>query len=188
MLATRRPPHHTYSLDCFDCHSALENRQTPPASRLETVTTADPMTSIDSYDDNRINSPLPTILNTSESEQTASTGDPLLSQQSECSSPPENSKRIPRQARKPSPGLAARLAALGFGSDSSKERQSAAHLAAIGKIPEDQIRYLESIHQLNSAPNIIQRSGRAWSGATAALTPQLTGDSYTSTSSADRKY
>jgi hypothetical protein len=99
----------------------------------------------------------------------------------------DNEKRIFRQARKPSPGLAARLAALGFGKDKNLEQRQSSSPTQIGRIPEDQIRQLESIHQSNSAPSIIQRRGRAWSAASGRLTPQLTGGSYSSSMSADTR-
>src|ERR1700716_2351163 len=57
-----------------------------------------------------------------------------------------------RQPRKPSPGLAARLKALGFGKESNRRQKSAspAVTESIGRIPEDQIRQLDSIHRTNS--------------------------------------
>ncbi|EKD15514.1 karyogamy protein [Drepanopeziza brunnea f. sp. 'multigermtubi' MB_m1] len=96
-----------------------------------------------------------------------------------------DSNRKPRQARKPSPGLAARLRALGFGKNSngSTPCRSPTH-DRIGRIPEDQIQKLDLIHRANSvkalqSPSIHSR-GRAWSGTSGHLTPQVTGGSFTS--------
>lgn len=83
--------------------------------------------------------------------------------------------RKPRQSRKPSPGLAARLRALGFGKDSASPSPPADR---VGRIPEDQLRQLDEIHQANTrSHSAVPRRGRAWSGSTAPLTPQATGGS-----------
>jgi len=96
--------------------------------------------------------------------------------------PDQNDNRKPRQARKPSPGLAARLKALGFGSNNASKSKSPSPSAdRIGRIPEDQIRQLDHIHRANSAtPSlVVERRGRAWSGTSGRLTPQVTGGSFT---------
>lgn len=78
-----------------------------------------------------------------------------------------------KQPRKPSPGLAARLKALGFGSSSSpsaKSPDTPANAPArdpIGRLTEDQIRQIELKHQANSVTSIIERRGRPWKGASA---------------------
>jgi len=86
----------------------------------------------------------------------------------------------PRAPRKPSPGLAARLKALGFGRDSTSPSPSASTSPSadrIGRIPEDQIRQLDYNHRATSASSTIIPRGRAWSGSTSGhLTPQVTGD------------
>lgn len=74
-------------------------------------------------------------------------------------------------ARKPSPGLAARLKALGFG---GTPRQSSAPVAYvydhIGRLPEDQLRSIDEKHQANSSNDEpSERRGRAWKGAGAPL-------------------
>jgi hypothetical protein len=91
---------------------------------------------------------------------------------------PEPAK--PRQARKPSPGLAARLKALGFGKqDTSKPNSRSPSDDRIGRIPEHQIQKLDIIHRANSTnSSTVQRRGRAWSGISGHLTPQVTGGSY----------
>ncbi|KAL2064762.1 hypothetical protein VTL71DRAFT_3901 [Oculimacula yallundae] len=93
-------------------------------------------------------------------------------------------QRKPRQARKPSPGLAARLKALGFGKDSNEPKlHRSPSNDRIGRIPEDQIQKLDLIHRANSLksvkPATSQSRGRAWSGTSGLLTPQATGGSYT---------
>lgn len=89
-------------------------------------------------------------------------------------------QRKPRAARKPSPGLAARLKALGFTRDSKSTSPSpSTERDRIGRIPEDQIQKLDSSHLANSNSSIIRR-GRAWSGNRIGggfLTPQRTGGS-----------
>lgn len=95
-----------------------------------------------------------------------------------------NTSRSTRQPRKPSPGLAARLKALGFGKESNRRQKSAGPAASefIGRIPEDHIRQLDFVHRTNSTKSHIQRRGRAWSGSSNTTTrqpPQIVGDSST---------
>lgn len=95
-----------------------------------------------------------------------------------------NTSRSTRQPRKPSPGLAARLKALGFGKESNRRETSAspAVTESIGRIPEDHIRQLDFVHRTNSTKSHIQRRGRAWSGSsntTITQPPQIVGDSST---------
>lgn len=73
--------------------------------------------------------------------------------------------------RKPSPGLAARLKALGFG---GTPRQSSAPAAYsfdhIGRLPEDQLRSIDEKHHANSSlGEPPERRGRTWKGAGAPL-------------------
>ncbi|KAI0008885.1 KAR9-domain-containing protein [Xylariaceae sp. FL0662B] len=70
--------------------------------------------------------------------------------------------------RKPSPGLAARLKALGFGSakQASLSPQPSFH-DRIGRLPEDQLRQLDQKHLANSGEFVIERRGRPWKGASA---------------------
>ncbi len=89
-----------------------------------------------------------------------------------------------RQSRKPSPGLAARLKALGFGKESIRRQKPPGHAVtdSIGRIPEDQIRQLDFVHRTYSTKSHIQRRGRAWSGSSNNATrqpPQIVGDSST---------
>jgi hypothetical protein len=91
-----------------------------------------------------------------------------------------NTSRSTRQPRKPSPGLAARLKALGFGKESNRRQKSAgaAVTESIGRIPEDHIRQLDFVHRTNSTKSYIQRRGLAWSGSntTTRKPPQIVGD------------
>ncbi|KLU87584.1 hypothetical protein MAPG_06581 [Magnaporthiopsis poae ATCC 64411] len=69
-------------------------------------------------------------------------------------------------ARKPSPGLAARLKALGFGgSRKQSPPPSGRSEVNIGRLPEDQIRQLDQGHQAGSEATVVERRGRPWKGA-----------------------
>ncbi|KAI0852463.1 KAR9-domain-containing protein [Daldinia vernicosa] len=74
------------------------------------------------------------------------------------------------QARRPSPGLAARLKALGFGGQrqASSLPSSPSH-ENVGRLPEDQLRLLDQKHQSNSTELVVERRGRPWKGAGAPL-------------------
>ncbi|KAK8049078.1 hypothetical protein PG994_010808 [Apiospora phragmitis] len=77
-----------------------------------------------------------------------------------------NSQNYPR---KPSPGLAARLKALGFGGGAPAGKQSSPSPAAVGRLPEDTLRLLDQKHQANSSAADVERRGRPWKGAGAPL-------------------
>ncbi|KAI9640841.1 hypothetical protein NHQ30_010682 [Ciborinia camelliae] len=107
----------------------------------------------------------------------------VQSDDSTPSTPDKDQERKPRAVRKPSPGLAARLAALGFGKDPDPNpttTSSTSPVDRIGRIPEDHIRQLDHLHRANSTSSHIHRRGRAWSGG--LLTPQVTGGSFKETS------
>ncbi|KAB5536472.1 cortical protein KAR9-domain-containing protein [Coniochaeta sp. 2T2.1] len=70
----------------------------------------------------------------------------------------------PLQPRKPSPGLAARLKALGFGSTRSKSPPPPASNDRVGRLPEEQIRKLDEGHQSNTLNPVVERRGRPWKG------------------------
>ncbi|KAI0117311.1 KAR9-domain-containing protein [Daldinia grandis] len=74
------------------------------------------------------------------------------------------------QARRPSPGLAARLKALGFGGQrqASSLPSSPSH-ENVGRLPEDQLRQLDQKHQNSSTEVVVERRGRPWKGAGAPL-------------------
>lgn len=74
------------------------------------------------------------------------------------------------QPRKPSPGLAARLKALGFGTQrQSSPSPQVSNRDHIGRLPEDQLRLLDQNHQANSSELVVERRGRPWKGAGAPL-------------------
>lgn len=77
---------------------------------------------------------------------------------------PTSSPAHPAQPRKPSPGLAARLKALGFGSTRSKSPPPPASNDHIGRLPEEQIRRLEQGHQSGNQNPAVERRGRPWKG------------------------
>lgn len=70
------------------------------------------------------------------------------------------------QARKLSPGLAARLKALGLGSSKKASQTSHYGIDRIGKLSEEQIRQIEESHLRHSALEslIVERRGRPWKG------------------------
>ncbi|KFY36241.1 hypothetical protein V494_05189, partial [Pseudogymnoascus sp. VKM F-4513 (FW-928)] len=92
-----------------------------------------------------------------------------------------------RQTRRPSPGLAARLKALGFTTDSKRRELSPSSTDPsgssdyIGRIPEDHIRSIDSLHRANSTSSLVPRRGRTWSSNSTASrhAPQITGSAET---------
>ncbi|KAH9888223.1 cortical protein KAR9-domain-containing protein [Xylariomycetidae sp. FL2044] len=76
-----------------------------------------------------------------------------------------------QQSRKPSPGLAARLKALGFGShrQSSPPPPPSSNLDRVGRLPEDQLRQIDQNHQASLLGGVVERRGRPWKGAGAPL-------------------
>ncbi|KAI0200349.1 cortical protein KAR9-domain-containing protein [Astrocystis sublimbata] len=91
---------------------------------------------------------------------------------SDCDLTPPSIRSSAFQRRKPSPGLAARLKALGFGSgtkDGADPLPNPSQSEAIGRLPEDQLRSLDLNHQLKSAGLVVERRGRPWKGAGAPL-------------------
>lgn len=68
------------------------------------------------------------------------------------------------RVRKPSPGLAARLKALGFGTNRKASPPPPSHLEPVGRLPEEQLRKLDQGHLASSANTVIERRGRPWKG------------------------
>ncbi|KAK3372501.1 cortical protein KAR9-domain-containing protein [Podospora didyma] len=68
--------------------------------------------------------------------------------------------------RKPSPGLAARLKALGFGTSRKSSSPPPSHLLEpVGRLPEEQLRKLDLGHQTGtSVKPVVERRGRPWKG------------------------
>lgn len=81
-----------------------------------------------------------------------------------------------RALRKPSPGLLARMKLLDLHHKKNRLQQSKEDVE-IGRIPEDQLRQLDLLHQQERSLRV-ERRGRAWSGPRAPrLTTQSTGGS-----------
>lgn len=66
-------------------------------------------------------------------------------------------------SRKLSPGLAARLKALGLGTSKRLSRATSGN-ERVGRLPEDQIRQIDQFHIQRSADLAIERRGRPWKG------------------------
>lgn len=107
---------------------------------------------------------MPSFLSTTPEARHSNNFERLLSLGDSSPSTPEKEKPRYRQ-RKPSPGLAARLKALGFGKDTTEKSTSPSPSERVGRIPEDQIRQIDLTHAEASRPSSLQRRGRAWSGA-----------------------
>ncbi|KAK4681808.1 hypothetical protein QC764_110730 [Podospora pseudoanserina] len=95
-----------------------------------------------------------------QSQQQLSADDPATSSRATTPGPSASVHR----ARKPSPGLAARLKALGFGSSRKTASPPPPIQQDIGRLPEEQLRKLDQGHQVNSAAAVIERRGRPWKG------------------------
>lgn len=70
--------------------------------------------------------------------------------------------------RKPAPGLAARLKALGFGSSSKRSANPTPPSELVGRLDEQQLRQLDEKHLAGSISSVISRRGRPWRGAGAS--------------------
>ncbi|ROW10835.1 hypothetical protein VPNG_05327 [Cytospora leucostoma] len=69
------------------------------------------------------------------------------------------------QPRKPSPGLAARLKALGIGAAKETSPSTSVIERDVGRLSEDQLRQIEEYHRQHEAkPPVIERRGRPWKG------------------------
>ncbi|KAH6845363.1 cortical protein KAR9-domain-containing protein [Chaetomium sp. MPI-CAGE-AT-0009] len=68
------------------------------------------------------------------------------------------------RVRKPSPGLAARLKALGFGTTRKSSPPPPSNYLEPGRLPEEALRRLEQEHLAGSAHTVVERRGRPWKG------------------------
>lgn len=75
-----------------------------------------------------------------------------------------NANNFPIHQRKPSPGLAARLKALGLGTPKKNSQLSGFKERDIGRLPEEQLRQLDEYHKERSRQLAIERRGRPWKG------------------------
>jgi hypothetical protein len=71
---------------------------------------------------------------------------------------------FPIHQRKPSPGLAARLKALGLGTSRKTSQSPGFKGRDIGRLPEEQLRQLDEHHKERSRQLEIERRGRPWKG------------------------
>jgi hypothetical protein len=116
---------------------------------------------------------LPHVLSRSESTPSLRSNNSLLQLHQRQpilrgSSPSTPEENRPRQ-RKPSPGLAARFKALGFGRDGSRKSTSSSppERTSVGRIPEEKLHQIEEVHRAYSTPSPQPnfRRGRTWSAA-----------------------
>lgn len=71
----------------------------------------------------------------------------------------------PVQPRKLSPGLAARLKALGLGSTKKASQQIQRNAPErVGRLPQEQLRQIDEFRQQQLATTVIERRGRPWKG------------------------
>ncbi|KAM3529694.1 hypothetical protein MY4038_005282 [Beauveria bassiana] len=75
--------------------------------------------------------------------------------------------------RKPAPGLAARLKALGFGAVKRSSPIPPPPIELVGRLDEQQLRQLDEKHIAGSITSVISRRGRPWRGAGASSTLKL---------------
>ncbi|KAK3300980.1 uncharacterized protein B0H64DRAFT_28489 [Chaetomium fimeti] len=68
------------------------------------------------------------------------------------------------RVRKPSPGLAARLKALGFGSTRKSSPPPPSTYLEPGRLPEEALRRLDQEHIAGSSHTVVERRGRPWKG------------------------
>lgn len=68
------------------------------------------------------------------------------------------------RVRKPSPGLAARLKALGFGTTRKSSPPPPSNYLEPGRLPEEALRRLDQEHIAGSAHTVVERRGRPWKG------------------------
>ena len=98
------------------------------------------------------------------------------------SQPPVPASASASAVRKTSPGLAARLKALGFGTSSTASSPATPPISdRVGRLNETQLRQLDEKHQAASFRSVIVRRGRPWKGASAtppspASSPKLAQD------------
>ncbi|KAM4059068.1 cortical protein [Hirsutella rhossiliensis] len=85
--------------------------------------------------------------------------------------PPTPDHQSPSAIRKTSPGLAARLKALGFGTSKNPPSPPTPQHDNVGRLDEDQLRRLDRKLQAASFSAVIARRGRPWKGAAAPSSP-----------------
>ncbi|OAQ98027.1 hypothetical protein LLEC1_04743 [Akanthomyces lecanii] len=102
---------------------------------------------------------------------TTTTADAANSLTRPPSATPSTASSTAPSFRKPAPGLAARLKALGFGSSKkSAPNPTPPTSDLIGRLDEHQLRQLDEKHIAGSISSVISRRGRPWRGAGASST------------------
>ncbi|XWW92276.1 hypothetical protein V2A60_000199 [Cordyceps javanica] len=86
------------------------------------------------------------------------------------SATPSTASSVAPSVRKPAPGLAARLKALGFGSSKKTSPNPAPSTELVGRLDEQQLRQLDEKHIAGSISSVISRRGRPWRGVGASST------------------
>lgn len=159
---------HRGHIDYLAHHSSFSNSDTPPNFNLDITSAAPTHTHAGSTD--AAPAILPVSINPpDDGSSQASPADAhtaAAAHASSSSSPSTSPVRRRVSARKPSPGLAARLKALGFGSSRKQSPPPSGRSEVnIGRLPEDQIRQLDQGHQAGSEATVVERRGRPWKGA-----------------------
>ncbi|OAA73262.1 Karyogamy protein, KAR9 [Cordyceps fumosorosea ARSEF 2679] len=103
---------------------------------------------------------------TAASHRPGPTARPLSAAPSTTSTAPSTTPSF----RKPAPGLAARLKALGFGSSKKSSPNLTPPTELVGRLDEQQLRQLDEKHIAGSISSVISRRGRPWRGAGASST------------------
>ncbi|KAF4971653.1 hypothetical protein FZEAL_9780 [Fusarium zealandicum] len=85
---------------------------------------------------------------------------------------PTPTSPLPHSVRKTSPGLAARLKALGFGTSKLSTPPTTPLHDHIGRLDEGQLRQLDQKHQAGLVRSVIARRGRPWKGVGTSSSPK----------------
>ncbi|KAK1244927.1 hypothetical protein MKX08_004556 [Trichoderma sp. CBMAI-0020] len=98
------------------------------------------------------------------SPTTSTTSSKYRSRSSTLLEPEPSHEVLVAAFRKTSPGLAARLKALGLEAAAKRAAIEKQHVDSIGRLDEQQLRELDEKHQAGSVTAIISRRGRPWKG------------------------
>lgn len=156
--ATASSPHHQLHQPNSPTPSTSAFTPTPVTTATITTNPAIPEQGLPNHQQN--DDPPPTVLTFSE----VPTDLLQLQVDSQRHIETPNDKSDKHKHRKPSPGLAARLKALGFGSN-KESSLPASHPDRIGRLPEDQLRQIDQKHLASSTGLVVERRGRPWKGA-----------------------
>lgn len=98
------------------------------------------------------------------SPTTSTTSSKYRSRSSTLLEPEPSHEVLVAAFRKTSPGLAARLKALGLEAAAKRAAIEKQHIDSIGRLDEEQLRQLDEKHQAGSVTAVISRRGRPWKG------------------------